>query len=106
MPCGWTRRPDAPRVVRPVMRAPECTAPPTPGRPMSSESRAGDREFIRRGGEWWRFQDRHGWRGDRRITLSARVLGAHALVGMPEATRYPVRRVRSTGRAAVFTGIL
>ncbi len=86
--------------------APECTAPPTLDRPLSSESCGDDREFIRRGGEWWRFGDRHGWTRDRRITLSAQALGAHALVGMPEATRVPVRRVAITGRTAVFTGIL
>src|SRR5690349_3387171 len=78
----------------------------TSGCPMSSESRTGDQEFIRRGGEWWRFRDRHGWTRDRRITLSARVLGTYALVGMPEASRLPVRRVRTAGRAVVFTGIL
>ena len=32
--------------------------------------------------------------------------GAHALVGMPEATRLPVRRVATAGRAAPNTGIL
>ena len=103
---GSWRRLEAPGVVRSASCAPECTAPPTPGRPLSSESRGGDREFIRRGGEWWRFRDRHGWTRDRRITLSARVLGAHALVGMPEASRVPVRRMTTAGRAAVFTGIL
>src|SRR5881275_891078 len=77
-----------------------------PARSMSSESCGGDREFIRRGGEWWRFRDRHGWTRDRRITVSARVLGAHALVGMPEASRFPVRRLATAGRTAVFTGIL
>ncbi|GHH16091.1 hypothetical protein GCM10018780_58140 [Streptomyces lanatus] len=38
--------------------------------------------------------------------MCARSYGAHALVGMPEATRLSVRRVRTTGRATVFTGIL
>ena len=32
--------------------------------------------------------------------------GAHALVGMPEATRLPVRRVATAGRAAPTTSIL
>jgi hypothetical protein len=94
----WRLR--AHRVVRPAARASLCTVPLTPDRPMSSESCEGHREFIRRGGEWWRFRDRHGWTRDRRITLSARHPGAHALVGMPKASRYPVRWVRTGGRAA------
>lgn len=73
---------------------------------MSSESRPGHREFIRRGGEWWRFRNRHGWTSDRRTTLCAWSLGAHALVGMPEATRLSVRRVPTTGRRARATGML
>ncbi|GGX20652.1 hypothetical protein GCM10010297_47600 [Streptomyces malachitofuscus] len=100
------RRFEAPRVVRRAMRAPVCIAAPTLGCPVSSESRVGDREFIRRGGEWWRLRFRHGETGDRRVTLCARLLGAHALVGMPEATRLPVRRVATAGRAAPTTGIL
>ncbi|GHE63297.1 hypothetical protein GCM10018771_51370 [Streptomyces cellulosae] len=32
--------------------------------------------------------------------------GAHALAGMPEATRLSVRRVANAGRAAPTTGIL
>ena len=32
--------------------------------------------------------------------------GAHAPVGMPEATRLPVRRVETAGRAAPTTSIL
>lgn len=100
------QRPEALRVVCRAVRAPECFAPLTPGCPMSSESRTSHREFIRRGGEWWRFRDPRGRSRDRRITLSVRVLEAHALVGMPEASRLSVRRVTSTVRQAVFTGIL
>ncbi|GAA3502334.1 hypothetical protein GCM10019016_094420 [Streptomyces prasinosporus] len=88
------------------MRAPGCIAAPIADCPVSSESWVDDREFIRRGGEWWRLRFRHGETGDRRTTVSARLLGAHALVGMPEATRLSVRRVATAGRAAPATGIL
>lgn len=100
------RRVGALGVVRGVTRAPRCIAPLTPGRSMSSESRTRHPEFIRRGGEWWRFRDRHGWRRDRRTTVSARGLRAHALVGMPGASRLSVRWVRTAGRRTPRTGIL
>src|SRR5690349_19979043 len=102
--CG--QRPEALRVVCSTVCSAECFAPLVTGRSVSSESRTGRREFIRRGGEWWRFRDRHGWGRDRGITLSVQVLEAHALLGLPEASRLSVRRVTSTGRQAVFTGIL
>src|SRR5690606_17958582 len=101
-----TRRPEAVGVVRSALCAPACTTASTLGCPVSSQSRDGDREFIRRGGEWWRLCIRHGWAGDRGITVCARLLGARALVGMPEATRLSVRRVATAGRAAPTTGIL
>ncbi len=41
---------------------------------VSSESRLAGGEFIRRGGEWWRFRERPRRRGDRRITFGTRTL--------------------------------
>src|SRR5690606_41860784 len=82
-----TRRPDDGEVVRSALSTTACTAATTRASPVTSQSRDGDREFIRKGGEWWRLCIRHGWAGDRGITVCARLLGARALVGMPEATQ-------------------
>src|SRR5689334_6336115 len=100
------RRFEAPGVVRPAVRALRCTAAFAFDCPVSSESWDGHGEFIRRGGEWWRLWFRRGGAGDRGVTVCARLLGARAFVGMPEATRLSVRRVTIVGRAAPTTGIL
>ncbi|SCF67991.1 hypothetical protein GA0115256_111365 [Streptomyces sp. DconLS] len=66
------RRFEACRVARRDLRAPLCITPLASVRPVSSESRATEREFIRRGGEWWRFSDPRGRVGDHGVTVSVR----------------------------------
>ena len=65
------------RVVRCAARALARFAPPGLLRPVSSQSREPGGEFIRRGGEWWRFRDRPRARRDRRITFGARTPERH-----------------------------
>src|SRR4051794_19565640 len=42
------------------------------------------------------------WARDRRITVCVRALGVHARMGMPEASRVPVRRVATAGSVTVY----
>ncbi|CAD5939816.1 protein of unknown function [Streptomyces sp. KY75] len=94
-------------VVREVVRrgacAPECFRTLVIDRGGSSQARQKAVGFIRRGGEWWRFRNPPRERGDRRITVGTRTLGACAATGMPRATRFPVRWRPTPVRTAAGT---